>query len=194
MLGETLLLVNPRKRHKRHSRAVTLGGFGAGLVPRLSTVQPMVLGAFQGAAGAITVNAILRFLPLPAMLTTGRVMYLTRAAVAIALGMVASKVAGGKIGVKMAEGALIVVAVDVIRDLLMSTAGINLGYYSPARVVGSRMAGIGNGGLMRGVGRTGKYLSAVSGTGKYLSGFGGAGSRSAIENGYGTANGYGMVN
>lgn len=180
---ETLMLVNPRKRGRRSSGGA--GRFVKSFTPRLSTIQPMVIGAFQGAAGALAVNAVLRFLPLPDFLVTGRVMYLTRAAVALGVGMVAQNVAGGKIGVRMAEGALTVVAVDVMRDLLMTTAGINLGYYSPARIVGSRPANS-NGAAMRmaGVSRaggTGKYLSAVGGTGKYMSG----GSRMAVGGGYG---------
>lgn len=177
---ETLMLVNPRKRSRRRGRSLALGGR---LLPRLSTIQPLMIGAFQGAAGALAVNAVLRFLPLPAFLVTGRVMYVTRAMVALGIGMVAQNVAGGRIGTRMMEGALTVVAVDVVRDLLMTTAGINLGYYSPARVVGGRPAN-GNGAAMRmaGIGRTGKYLSSVGGTGKYLSG---SGSRMAVGGGYG---------
>jgi hypothetical protein len=178
---EQLMLVNPRKRGRGRRRGAALAGLR---VPRIATIQPMVIGAFQGAAGAIAVNAVLRFLPLPAFLTTGRVMYLTRGLVALGVGMLAGQVAGGRIGVRMAEGALTVVAVDVVRDLLMTTAGINLGYYSPARVVSARPVNAANGGAamrMSGVGRTGKYLSAVSGTGKYLSGQ----SRMMAVNGYG---------
>ena len=176
---EQLMLVNPRKRGRRRSRAVALS---RGFLPRFSTVQPMIVGAFQGAAGAIAVNAVLRFLPLPAILVTGRTMYLTRAAVALGLGMIASRTIGGRIGVRMAEGALTVVAVDVIRDLLMTTAGINLGYYSPARVVGARGENGGAAMRMNGVGRAGKYLSSVASTGKYLSG---NASRMAVGGGYG---------
>jgi hypothetical protein len=178
---EQLMLVNPRKRSHRRSRG--FAGVGALRIPRMATIQPMLIGAFQGAAGAIAVNAVLRFLPLPTLLSVGNMMYLTRAAVAIGVGMLAGQVAGGRIGTRMMEGALTVVAVDVIRDLLMTTAGVNLGYYSPARVVGSRPAN-GNGGAIMRMGGTGKYLSAVSSTGKYLSGNGPA-SRMAVNGGYG---------
>ena len=186
---EQLMLVNPRRRRTRYQRNPTSRAMSGFHMPRMASVKPMLIGAFQGAAGAIAVNAVLRFLPLPAILITGRAMYLTRAAVALGVGMAAGQVAGGKLGVRMAEGALTVVAVDVIRDLLMTTAGINLGYYSPARTVGSRpMAnGAGNGASMRmaGIGRAGsagKYLSSVGNVGKYLSG---SGSRVAMGGGYG---------
>lgn len=178
---ETLMLVNPRKRRGRRSRrgsALARGGsFVRSFVPTsFGQVTPMLAGAFQGAAGALAVNAALRFLPVPALLTTGRMIYLTRAVLALGVGMAASKVAGGRIGVRMAEGALTVVAVDALRDLLLSTTGVNLGYYSPARVVGSRVAGVSG---------AGKYLSLASvrgGAGKYLSG---GGNRLAVGGGYG---------
>jgi hypothetical protein len=184
---ETLMLVNPRRRRGKRSRALSGGGgFIRSLTPSIANMKPMLVGAFQGAAGALAVNAALRFVPLPAILVTGRTIYLTRAALAIGIGMVAQNFLGGKMAVRMAEGALTVVAVDALRDIVLTTTGINLGYYSPARIVGARPAG--NGAAMRGLSGTGRYLSSVGNVGKNLSG---AGSR-AVMSGYGTSSGYGM--
>ena len=182
---ETLMLVNPRRRRGKRSRALSGGGFVRSLTPRLANIKPMLLGAFQGAAGALAVNAALRFIPLPAILVTGRTIYLTRAALALGVGMVAQNFLGGKMAVRMAEGALTVVAVDALRDIVLTTIGLNLGYYSPARIVGSR-ATTGSGASMRqngnGLSGTGKFLSSVGGTGKFLSG---SSNRMAISGGYG---------
>jgi hypothetical protein len=187
---ETLMLVNPRRRGKRSRALSGGGGFIRSLTPSLNNMKPMLIGAFQGAAGALAVNAALRFIPLPAILVTGRTIYLTRAALAIGIGMIAQNFLGGKMAVRMAEGALTVVAVDALRDIVLTTTGVNLGYYSPARIVGSR-ATTGSGAAMRqngnGVAGVGKYLSSVSGTGKYLSG---GASRMAVNSGYGMP-GYG---
>lgn len=179
---ETLMLVNPRRRRGKRSRAVASrgGSFIRSFTPSLSNIRPMLVGAFQGAAGALAVNAALRFLPVPAILTQGRMIYLTRAALALGVGMIAQNFAGNRVATRMAEGALTVVAVDALRDIVLTTTGVNLGYYSPARVVGSR-GGAGGGAAMR-VNGAGKYLSSVGGTGKYLSG---AASRMAVGNGYG---------
>jgi hypothetical protein len=182
----TLMLVNPRRRSKRSRALSGGGGFIRSLTPSIANMKPMLVGAFQGAAGALAVNAALRFVPLPAILVTGRTIYLTRAALAIGIGMVAQNFLGGKMAVRMAEGALTVVAVDALRDIVLTTTGINLGYYSPARIVGARPAG--NGAAMRGLSGTGRYLSSVGNVGKNLSG---AGSR-AVMSGYGTSSGYGM--
>jgi hypothetical protein len=185
---ETLMLVNPRRRGKRSRALSGGGGFIRSLTPSLNNMKPMLIGAFQGAAGALAVNAALRFIPLPAILVTGRTIYLTRAALAIGIGMIAQNFLGGKMAVRMAEGALTVVAVDALRDIVLTTTGVNLGYYSPARIVGARPAG--NGAAMRnnGMAGTGRYLSSVGNVGKNLSG---AGSR-AVMSGYGTSSGYGM--
>lgn len=174
---ETLLLVNPRGRKRRSGRRqrgfLSAGGGSASIRPSLSTLKNLAIPAFHGAAGALAVNGAMRLAGsygvLPAMLVEGRMIYLTRAAAAIAVGMLAQNFVGGRIAVRMAEGALTVVVADVLRDVLMQTAGINLsgvGYYSPARVVGPSS----NRPALAGAGRAGKYLTAVGGTGKYLSG------------------------
>lgn len=174
---------NPAKRRKR-SRSRSRGG-GGGFVksfkPSLSSIQPMLLGAAQGAAGALAVNAIVRYAPLPEMLITGRVSYLTRAALALGVGFVAANVVPNRVAQRMAEGALTVIAVDALRDLILSTTGYSLGgvgYYSPAQLVrGRRPAGAAG---------VGKQLTAVSNTGKYLNtGMSGSASRGAAVPGYG---------
>lgn len=175
---ETLLLVNPKRRRSgRRQRGFLSGGGSAAIRPSISTLKNLAVPAFQGAAGALAVNGVMRLAGsygvLPAMLVEGRMIYLTRAAAAIAVGMLAQNFVGGKVAVRMAEGALTVVVADVLRDLLMQTTGVNLsgvGYLSPARVVGGGRAIPNASAPLSGAGRAGKYLSAVGGTGKYLTG------------------------
>lgn len=144
-------LANPAKRgrKRRYRRSVKgrirragrraqrgfmrLGGATGNLSKPFSMVGP----ALTGALGAIAVNSIMARVPLPAMLMTGKVRYLTQGAAAIALGTVASRfgVIGSGVAAKMAEGALTVTLNDLLKELA-SDAGINLGgmgYYLPGR-------------------------------------------------------------
>jgi hypothetical protein len=176
---------NPSKRRRRRSRGSRKSG-GVGFVksfsPSVRNIQPMLIGAAQGAAGALAVNAIVRYAPLPAMLITGRMAFLTRAALALGVGYVASNVLPNRVAARMAEGALTVVAVDALRDLILTTTGVSLAgvsYYSPAQLVRGRRPAPSS---VQGVG---KQLTSVSGTGKYL---GANASRIAVNSGYGMPN------
>lgn len=180
---------NPRGRKRRRSRRRGGGGaigFVRGFTPNVGNVKSMAMGAAQGAVGALAVNAAVRFIPLPELLVTGRAIYATRFALALGIGMLASHV-NSRLGMRMTEGALTVLAVDVIRDAVRTTTGYELGgmqYFSPARVIPAASVN-----SVRGVGALGKQLSLVGQTGRYLSGgmgrVGAAANRAAIMPGYG---------
>jgi hypothetical protein len=146
---KAIVMANPRKRratarkttrrYKRNPTSISI---------RSVTARPMALlkPAFTGALGAIGVNTVLSALPLPDMLTQGRVRYLTQGAAAIGLGMIAQKLGvSGATASKMAEGSLTVTLYQAITDIARG-AGVNLGkmrglgYYTPARRVGFNSA------------------------------------------------------
>lgn len=170
---------NPRGRRRRR-RSGSRGGFNMkSFKPNVANLKGMAVGAAQGAAGALAVNAAVRFLPLPEMLVSGRAIYATRFALAIGVGMLASHV-NSRLGMRMTEGALTVLAVDVIRDAVRTTTGYELGgvsYFSPARVLPRSIAGA------RGVG---KQLTSAGSAGKYLAlaAVNGQANRSAVNSGY----------
>lgn len=162
--------VNPskRRRHRRKAKS-SIGGFIArrrrssggsrsysiqGLMRSpIATLKP----AFTGAVGAILVNTALQKLPVPPMLVTGRVRYVTQAAAAIGLAALAQRFAGvhASTAAKMAEGALTVTMVDAIRDVAgqfgVPLAG--MGYYLPGYSAAMPA------GPMRPAQQLGKYLT-----------------------------------
>lgn len=129
------IMSNPRKRRsvakRTHSRRrrnpINLG-----------TSQKKIMGiltpALIGALGATAVNTILARLPIPAIAMTGKARYLTQAAAAIGLSMIASKMGvKGTTASQLAEGSLTVTLHQAITDIATS-AGMNLsgmGYYLP---------------------------------------------------------------
>lgn len=123
-------------------------------------VMPMVQNAFTGALGAVAMTSVLSRLPLPAMLMTGKVRYITQGAVAIGLGMLAQMVGlKGALAAKAAEGALTVTLNDMVKEVAMD-AGINLGglgYYLPG--VGVRAVPSASGRPSPQLGRLGRYVS-----------------------------------
>lgn len=132
------------KRRSRRRHSVSRGG--RGMLGRFlktgtgSVAHPfsMVGPALTGAVGAVAVNSIIGKLGgyLPANFMTGNVSYLTRGAVAIGAGMLASRLGvGSAVAAKMAEGSLTVTLHEML-VALGANAGLNLsglGYYLPGR-------------------------------------------------------------
>jgi hypothetical protein len=106
------------RRKRRHNPIGLTSGGIAGLL----------MGALKGAAGSIAVNAITNF--MPAQTKSGKVLYVTRAAIAILLGTVGRKVLGQNARV-MAEGALVVNFTDMINTM------------SAGKIPGSQLHGMG---------------------------------------------------
>lgn len=158
---------NPKRRHssgKRRARRRGRSGFGRarGIVGKVfrtgsgNVAHPFsIVGpALTGAVGAALVNTVLGRLPLPAAAMQGNVQYVTRGAVAIGLGMLASRFGlGSAVASKMAEGSLTITLHDLIVQV-SAQAGFPLsgmGYYLPGRQAiapaassaPARMAGMG---------------------------------------------------
>ncbi|MGH8744732.1 MAG: hypothetical protein ACREUY_10690 [Burkholderiales bacterium] len=111
---------NPIRRHRRRRNPSMrgVGGFAMG----------SAVDAVQGAAGAIAVDAVWGFLPLPANIKTGPIGTLAKAGGTIALGMLASNMIGAGIAKRVTTGALTVQIYNYLKPML---AGVipGLGYY-----------------------------------------------------------------
>ena len=120
-------------KRSRKGRSRSLTGRGSFSRP-LSLVRP----AAAGAAGALLINGIVNHAPLPDTLKAGNMIFVTRAALAIALGLFGPRLPIiGAYAREGAIGALIVTATD-FGKLMALQQGINLsgmGYIGPARVV-----------------------------------------------------------
>lgn len=116
---------NPRRSRRRARRNPAL---------RATGVMNDFMQAAIGAAGAIGVNYIYDMLPLPMAMKTGYGGVLGKAGTAVVLGMVGRRFLGRAAGT-MAQGALVVIAYDLIRSMLPPVAPpavAGLGYASPA--------------------------------------------------------------
>jgi len=82
--------------------------------PSRVNIMGMLKGGFTGGLGAVAVNTAFNFLPLPAMMKTGNIAYVSKAALAIALGMFGRKLLPGSTAARMAEGSLAVTFHDAI--------------------------------------------------------------------------------
>jgi hypothetical protein len=136
----TAVMHNPRRRRvsaRRRRNPISLRRMVSGDAS-LAPIKLISL-ALIGAAGATAVNTIMARLPIPVTFMTGRTRYLTNAAAAIVIGIIASKVkiVGAASAAKMAEGSLTVTLHDAIKDFAAGF-GMNLGgmgYYLPGRGV-----------------------------------------------------------
>lgn len=130
------IMANPRKRrssvakrvhHRRRRNPISIG-------LSKNKIMGILTPALIGALGATAVNTILARLPIPAVAMTGKARYLTQAAAAIGLSMIASKMGvKGSTATQLAEGSLTVTLHQAITDVAQS-AGMNLsgmGYYLP---------------------------------------------------------------
>jgi len=91
------------KRRSNPSMRSMTGGMGA-----------MLMDSLKGAGGAVVVNAVTNY--LPAKVTTGKMVYVTRAAIALVLGTFGKKLLGNSARI-MAEGALVVNFHDAINSV-----------------------------------------------------------------------------
>ena len=129
---------NPAPRKRRKLRAASTAHTKRRRVRRnpISTggLMAQIMSAAQGAAGALAVDAVVTYIPFPTSMTTGTMKHITKAGLAIALGLVGKKFLGRAAG-RMAEGALTVTAYSAAKEALAGV-GMNLsgmGYVSPAR-------------------------------------------------------------
>lgn len=122
------------KRRRRHN-PISMSGIRRRVSRRTSqaggVMGHIVMPAFTAAAGALMLDVAWANLPLPAVVKTGNMQYLAKAAGAVALVSLAHKVTKNK---KQAEalgiGALTVLMHDMARNVLKkSVPGLHLGEY-----------------------------------------------------------------
>jgi hypothetical protein len=140
---------------------------------RLGNIGSMLTNAAIGAAGAVLVDNIVKRVPLPAALSSGNMAYVTRAGLALLVGM-AGGMAGPKVGriaAKMAEGSLLVTVYQALNNVVLPMVpGLQgLGYWGSGYTVatdqgGPSMAGLGYGGVGEYVGAT----AGMHGIGEYV--------------------------
>jgi hypothetical protein len=95
----------------------------------------LLMGSFQGALGAIGVDVIYNFIPLPATMKTGNMQYIAKGVVAIGLGMLIRN----RMVSKMVEGSLTVTMYNAVKNLAggMIPGLSGLGYYPGGAMVAS---------------------------------------------------------
>lgn len=134
------LYANPRKRRSAvRSRRRRNPISGRTVNSLMKKPFDLVKPALVGAVGSIVVNNVLARVPLPAVMMTGRMRYVTQAVAAVGIAALAQKVGvKGATAAQAAEGSLTVTLRDAILDLAaaggMPLAG--MGYYLPGRGAG----------------------------------------------------------
>lgn len=133
----------PRTSRRRRSRRGFLRiGAGRGL---LGNIQATLKPAGIAGAGAVLLDIVWAYLPLPDTLRVGPVRHVAKFAGAIALGMVAERVLGKEIGKMVTLGGATVVIANVVKDAVgtfapqLRLAGLadeypELAYINPAVV------------------------------------------------------------
>lgn len=105
------------------------------------TVKDTLIPSAIGAAGALGLDVLLGLVPLPDMLKTPTVRPFVRIAGAIGIGMLASMVAGRKIGEQVTAGAVTVTVYDIMKGVVqqaMPTLSLgDVGYYPSLEYVGA---------------------------------------------------------
>lgn len=141
-------LPNPRKRRRSRRR-----GFARVRRRRnpsgrmrfsIGGVQSQVMNAVPGALGALGLDVLMGFVPIPAQWKTGIPGYLVKAIGAIAVGMLAGAtgLAKGGTATKMTEGALTVMLHGILRNMTAQFAPmVPLGEYEQVDGLGYSGAG-----------------------------------------------------
>jgi hypothetical protein len=104
---------NPHKRHKRYRRNPSIGGFRP-----MAFMKDTLMPSAVGAAGALGLDMLLGFVPLPAMLKTPAMRPIVRIAGAVGIGIIAGMVTNKRIGEQVGAGALTVVLYDTLKGFV----------------------------------------------------------------------------
>lgn len=145
---------NPKRRKRRSRKAFKgfakrrrRGGSRSSLSVRgvVANTKGLVKNAAYAAVGAIGLDLAWAYLPLPPVLRSGYVRFVTKGAGAVAIGMIAERVVGRDLAAKLALGAMTVVLHEAMRDAIGQFApGValngsdfpSMGYYGSAPVAG----------------------------------------------------------
>ena len=123
------------------------------------------MDAGTGAVGALGLDVIQGYLPIPANLKAGIVGTGVKALLAIGMGVVASnfKVIRGATANKMVNGALTVVLHDELRkQVAVFAPGLQMGEYMDANALGYYGSGYPAGVMEEGYGGMGSYLPELA--------------------------------
>lgn len=113
----------PVARRARRSRRRSVRSFlkntsgSLSLKPNVFIRETLIPSAIGG-AGALAVDAAWAAIPLPAQIKSGPMAPIAKAAGAVAVGLIASKVAGKKIGAQVTSGYLTVLAYNLIKGMV----------------------------------------------------------------------------
>lgn len=121
-------------------------------------VDRQLTPALTAASGALMLDMIWGFAPIPETVKAGPLRYLAKGVGALALGMIANNVVNRKIAEQLSTGALTVIMHGAMRDVAQRTMpNVQLGYYNAGYP-----AGVGE--YVNGLGEVGAYIpdSSVS--------------------------------
>lgn len=132
---------NPRRRPIRGRRS-GLRRYrrnpNGGRMTMRSVMNNVVVPAFQAGAGALALDIIWGYVPVPLEWKTGNLRHVVKGGGAIVLGMVAQQMLGAQMGRNIAMGALTVTFHDALRDMVAQFApNIPLGWISPGTSAGN---------------------------------------------------------
>lgn len=171
-----LMLVNPRKRRKTRrkptaKRKVTVRRRATPARRRKTTrvtrrrrnpittkniVDSQITPALTAASGALGLDILLGFMPIPDQFKIGPFRHVIKGAGAIVMGMVASQFLTKKTAEQMATGALTVVMHDAMKEVAQNAMpNLPLGYYNaglPVNGMGEYVNGL------NGLGTVGAYM------------------------------------
>ena len=172
-----LMLVNPRKRRKKRRKTRTRKTVARRrpATRRRSTVKrrrrrnPTARGMIQSqlmpaathAMGALSLDILWSYLPVPMNIKTGPFKHVAKGIGAIAIGMIAGNVINRSTARAMSQGALTVVMHDAMREVTQQMLpNVPLSYYSPGMPsgVGEYVSGLGA--YTSGGGSASPYLAA----------------------------------
>lgn len=138
-------VISARRTVRRVSRRVSSSyrHHAARLGFKPNQIMGLVKGAAIGAGGALAADVAMGYASgvLPATMasrlnadgSTNWLYYATKGALAIGIGVFGGKLIGQATAAKMGEGALVVMAYEILRGFM--PAGITLGYYNSAPMV-----------------------------------------------------------
>lgn len=142
-------MTNPIRRRRRRNpiRTVARRRVARRRNPIGGNIGRMVTPALMGAGGALALDVVWSYIPVPATLKAGPLKHIAKAAGAVALSIIAGKVVKKPTAEAMGVGALTVIAHDVMRELVakfapgvkMDGVGLyvnGLGYYSAGTPAG----------------------------------------------------------
>lgn len=157
-------------RSKRRRNPLSLRSLSGGGIVNKAT------GALMGAGGAILNDALFTYVPLPAMLKSGPMAILGKFATALGVGYLASFAVGKARGAQLAEGALTVLAYQVVKPMVATVLPLagdeieGLGYYSPGLILQDSLSPLTD-------------LNAGTPLASYISGLGGLGGADMVPGG-----------